>query len=91
MVEFAHFTDAELELVHAIVGRALGAGIYDDFLTCEMDIAAVSYHTPLRLADLLAADGFNFSHDLAGIQRHINRRTGLLEHLFCPRFAAHQD
>ena len=43
--------------------------------------------TPLRLKDLLAADDFNFSHDIAGIYNHLDRETGKLKGSFSPRFA----
>ena len=42
---------------------------------------------PLRLADLLAADDFNFAHDVFGIDRHIDRGTGQLLDCFSPRFS----
>jgi len=42
---------------------------------------------PLRLNDLLAADDFNFAHDVFGIDRHINRLNGKLENFFSPRFS----
>ena len=87
MVQFAQFTDGERDLVSAIVERAVSAGIYNDPLDADMDISAVHVHCPLRLADLLAADQFNFSHDMRGILRHINRKTGKLENFFLPRFA----
>lgn len=87
MVQFANFTDDEYGIVLAIAKRAKTAGIYPDTLEADMDISAVYLHCPLRLADLLAADDFNFAHDLAGIQRHINRETGKLEGFFLPRFA----
>lgn len=41
----------------------------------------------LRLADLLAADDLNFSHDIGGIVRHLDRKTGKLGGNFLPRFA----
>jgi hypothetical protein len=43
---------------------------------------------PLDLDKLLTADDFNFSHDVFGIARHINRRTGEIEDFFVPRCAA---
>jgi hypothetical protein len=53
-----------------------------------MDISATHANgCPLRLQELLDADHFNFAHDVAGIYRHINRRTGKLENCFLPRFA----
>jgi len=42
---------------------------------------------PLRLDDLLAADAFNFTHDVLGICRHIDRSTGQMMNQFRPRFA----
>ena len=87
MVQFATFTDEDRKTVWAIVERAVNAGIYDEPLDADMDISAVCFHTPLRLTDLLNADQFQFAHDMRGIQRHINRQTGELEHFFLPRFA----
>ncbi len=55
----------------------------------QMDIAATHLNgCPLRLADLLAADDFNFSHDVFGIRRHLDRETGKLTGHFLPRFSA---
>jgi hypothetical protein len=53
----------------------------------EMDIECVHQTTPLRLDELLAADDFNFAHDLFGIAEHLNRETRKLENCFVPRFA----
>ena len=54
-----------------------------------MDLSAtIAQGVPLRLKELLAADDFNFIHDVWGIQRHLNRETGKLENHFWPRFAA---
>ena len=40
-----------------------------------------------ELEELLHADGFDFTHDVWGIRRHINRKTGQLEDCFTPRYA----
>jgi hypothetical protein len=54
-----------------------------------MDITAIHCNgTPLRLADLAAADDFGFFHDVYGINRHIDRDTGTLTGFFLPRFCA---
>lgn len=54
----------------------------------EMDIVATHCNgNPLRLEALLAADDFNFMHDLAGIAKHLNRENGKLENFFSPRFS----
>ena len=42
----------------------------------------------LQLAALLAADDGNFSHDVFGIARHIDRETGQLKDSFLPRYTA---
>ena len=79
-------------IIEKIVDRAIkaarGAGWEYDALDARMDIAACHRNgTPLNLADLLAADDFNFSHDVFGIRRHIDRRTGKLLNHFWPRCA----
>ena len=57
----------------------------------EMDLWAIHVSScPLRLAELLAADDFNFSHDVFGVTNHIDRETGGMRHFFLPRFAAPQ-
>ena len=56
-------------------------------LDIEMDVTAVHANgCPLRLVDLLEADGFNFTHDIFGINRHLDRETGKLDGRFFPRF-----
>ena len=53
-----------------------------------MDVTAVHRNgCPLRLAELLAADEFEFLHDIAGIRRFVDRSTGELTRGFHPRFA----
>lgn len=52
----------------------------------EMDVTATHLNgNPLDLAKLLGADDFNFAHDVFGICRHLDRRTGKLADLFSPR------
>lgn len=46
---------------------------------------------PLDLDGLLAANQGDFGHDVLGIRRHLNRRTGLLQDCFLPRYAASQQ
>jgi hypothetical protein len=53
-----------------------------------MDLTAadgVNGNDPLDWGRLLAADDFNFLHDVGGISRHINRDTGELMNCFLPR------
>lgn len=80
----------DADTIEAIVLRAENLretinGQETDRLSLTMDLTATHLNgTPLRLA----ADDFNFAHDVFGIERHINRRTGKLQNCFLPRFAA---
>lgn len=93
-VQFADFTKEEQGIVNRIIARAARMarqnGDRIDRMSLDMDLAATHAHCPLRLQELLDADDFNFSHDIFGIMRHIDRSTGLLGDCFLPRFAAHQ-
>lgn len=61
---------------------------YEDRMSMHMDVSAVHANgNPLRLADLLAADDFNFGHDLSGICNCLDRDTGKLTKGFSPRFS----
>ena len=58
-------------------------------MTLGMDVTACHANgTPLNLAALLAADDGDFGHDVFGINRHIDRTTGILGDCFVPRYAA---
>lgn len=82
-------TDDDMELIDQILNRAerMGHLKKPNRINSEMDIAACHLNgTPLRLADWLAADDFNFVHDLYGIDFHMDRSTGRLTGCFVPRF-----
>jgi hypothetical protein len=84
-------TEDDKELIDQILDRAETAGHLKkrNRLNSEMDITACHQNgTPLRLAEWLHADDFNFLHDLHGIDSHMNRSTGRLVGCFVPRFAA---
>lgn len=68
--------------------RAVGISKNLEALDVEMDLTATNANgCPLDLAKLLAFDDFNFMHDIYGIARHLNRRTGVLGDCFRPRCA----
>lgn len=80
------------DLIGKIVDRAVALGRKHrskfDRMSTRMDVTACHANgNPLRLADLLAADDFNFLHDIVGIERHLNRETGKLTACFAPRFS----
>jgi hypothetical protein len=93
MVKFAGYTPAELETTTRIIDRAYTMarqnGMTLDRFSLEMDLAATHALTPLDLDALLAADDFNFAHDVFGIMGHINRATGTMGDGFVPRFTHH--
>lgn len=88
-------TSADRALIKAVVARAKALGFVDrrryTATTCRMDITATHLNgCPLRLADLLASDNFNFAHDIAGIAACLDRGTGRLTKNFSPRFSDRQ-
>lgn len=56
-------------------------------LDINMDITATHTSNPLKLQELLKADSFNFAHDIFGIYKNLNRRTGNLDNCFLPRYS----
>lgn len=86
----------EADLIGKIVDRGLDlahqAGLTDISKSeAFMDISAAHINCPMHLHEFLAAPAQDFGHDFFGIRRHINRRTGKLEHCFCPRCAIPDD
>jgi hypothetical protein len=85
----------EADTIAQIVDRALNTaqklpGRRPGFRPIDLTMALTATHcngTPLKLAELLAAPDFDFSHDVFGIMRHIDRATGQLGDCFLPRFA----
>lgn len=58
----------------------------DDRQSLLMDLSATNANgCPIDFARLLEFPTFDFLHDIYGIRRHINRRTGELEDCFLPR------
>ena len=92
-VQFAVLNEDENRIMQKILRRAEQLGVKNngsrfDAMSLEMDLLAVHARTPLRLDDLANSGSFTFLHDVLGIVRHLNRRTGLLENCFVPRSAA---
>lgn len=56
-------------------------------MTLLMDLENVDEEIGLDFDKLLATDNYNFTHDIAGIQGHINRTSKTLENCFLPRCA----
>lgn len=84
--------DAALDLIGKIADRAVNVyaqhDVRVDRINVLLDISACHFSAQkLRLEDLLAADEFNFIHDITGINRHLDRETMALTDGFSPRFS----
>jgi hypothetical protein len=77
----------EILLVIAKRAEAMGINV-GGRLTLLMDLENADNEFTLRLEELLSAENSDFTHDIVGIQRHINRETGKIENFFVPRFAS---
>ncbi len=65
-------------------------GVNYPIIDATMDLAAVHLNAcMLDLNKLNQADDFNFSHDVFGIRRHLDRTTGQLGGCFSPRCEWH--
>lgn len=55
-------------------------------LDIAMDITAAHINSPLDLSALLTAPDFDIIHDISGIIKNLNRKTGILENCFLPYY-----
>ena len=81
-------TKKDEKLILAICERGFEKvkAIYNEKIDMVMDITATHCNgNPLDLTKLLAADDFNFYHDIFGIAQHLDRNTGALCDCFLPR------
>jgi len=59
-----------------------------DAMSLQMDIVATHISgCKLKLKELFEAAAGDFLHDVCGIMRHLNRKTGELQDCFLPRYA----
>jgi hypothetical protein len=92
-VSFA-IAKSRLALVNKIVERAVrlnlaGGKHWYTEQTCRMDLVATHANgCPMAFRRLLDAPDFDFTHDICGIARHIDRESGKLRGFFHPRSAA---
>lgn len=83
--------ELESKIADRAIGMARALGTTIKKLDMVMDIDACHCNgCPLKLAELLAADDFNFAHDVFGIRKNIDRKTGKLQNCFLPRYASGQ-
>lgn len=83
----------EMAVIKAIAERASKLGIQRNQMATRMDLDAVhSNGCPMDFEKLLAADDFNFTHDISGIRNCLDRddnskTAGKLLNHFLPRCA----
>lgn len=87
-------TDTDRAMVAQIADRAATAGLirgpvapdhWYDRETMEMDLTAANANgNPMDFQALLDAEGLTFTHDIAGIAKHMDRETGKMP-CFRPR------
>ena len=65
---------------------ALGIMMFDR-MSLMMDVEAVHAEIGLKLDELLNADEANFTHDIVGIQKNLDRESKKLQNFFLPRYA----
>ncbi len=72
-----------------VVARVLQERPQTDRMSLVLDLSACHANgMPLDFQAMADAPrSFDFWHDIHGIQRHIDRETGKLQHCFVPRFA----
>lgn len=81
-------------LVDKIVERAValelcGGDHWYSEKTCKMDLIATHANgCPMAFRRLLDFPDFDFTHDICGIAKHMDRATGKLRGFFHPRSAA---
>ncbi len=87
-VQFAQLSPSEGAAVDQIIERYQAlTGVDRPSLDIRMDLCATHWHTPMDLRGLSEADDFTLLHDVSGIYRHLDRRTGRLRDHFLPRSA----
>lgn len=75
-----------LEKINKIVERADNMGLLMfDRLNLSMDLDFWNSKEPIDLQVLFDADDFNFTHDIVGIQNHIDRANYKIDSTFLPR------
>jgi hypothetical protein len=76
----------------ALIARRANTQLNMNALDVSMDVAACHANgNRLDLKGLLSAPDEQFSHDIFGIHRHLDRSTGRLKDFFVPRFTCHFD
>jgi hypothetical protein len=66
--------------------EAMNINCHREKLGLLMDLSTATEKHALDIIALSKCGGDDFTHDILGIQKHLNRETGELEDCFIPRF-----
>ena len=91
MINWDALNKDDVSVIQRIAKRAVTDNPNLDFLNLTMDVSAVHIKNPLDLNRFESFDDLNFTHDVYGIMRHIDRNTGELKDCFLPRCTAKGD
>lgn len=81
-------TREEKQTIFDIAKRADEQGLLmSDRVTLVLDLTIAHNQFKLNLNELLNADDENFTHDIAGIQKNVDRNKMEVVNLFVPRYA----
>lgn len=93
MTFFARTTLEETALIDKIAERNMAdpeRSPYANKMTAMIEFILTHCNgTPLALEALITADRASFWHDVIGIARNLDRKTGKLANTFTPRHALH--
>lgn len=87
-------TDQELASLNACIQRGVDLKLVKRGQRLHHAMNLLATHAngnPIDFDRLLSADDFTFTHDLLGIDRHIDRETGHLANMFRPRSSRHDN
>lgn len=91
MDAFENVSKGDHNTIKKIVTRAWDEdavrNAYSKTIDLFMDLMVTHYYHPIRLQHLLESSDFNFLHDVLGIAKHLDRKTGMLKDCFSPRFS----
>jgi hypothetical protein len=94
-MKLTELSGSDAALVERIASRAVriykSYGVKTSKLSVMMDIHAAHQIRPLRLEELAEASTADLMHDVAGINRHLDREAMQLTDCFIPRFAKPEE
>lgn len=89
-MKFSHLTEREQDLLDEIADRVKAVLPYTRLSRFMITNDVGNLHLngcPLDLEAMAKGRATDLVHDVFGIHRHFNRKTGQLENCFLPRFA----